>query len=621
MLPFCRSQRQRCIKILCPKDPDFYKPLALKAANGQHLPALEVYKNQSPNYVSVDLLGGPEQESLRKCSPECSRECSQKSECSCECPPGALQCVCVCVCVCACAPFVAGSLLSLSLRASATLWRDTRPFVPVSVLSALLLATAWCDTRPSVPVSVLSAPLLATTWCDPRPLRSEKIPDQDLAPVTMAAMVGALPIIEPGTTYPPRLSHAITAVLRGGDRPERELHDLASRIHMRVTVSQVLLCVQSERRDGQSRFLLREHQHQWWIAVDGRQVILQAPTAHGGLSLLRLHHEALLHCISGLLALPAEGVPLTPTEQDSLTLATAILQLLTGVNAPAVSAHLLPHRRAAHLRRVVYDALALTLVTDCPWLLPPPPWMRWLPRPGLLCASSTASFWAGLRRMVLISSLPLFSAMPWPSTVALPIFPLPARCQYVTLTSGTACMHPLDPHGSHIHACSFGPRQRRRDAMRDTWCSLLRRAGWTAADEQLVHTAPQVTKRADLLATTPGGLAFALDLTFTSPLDDAASGPHLHRVHHAKAARYGVTPNQPLTHGPTLVPITYSATRPFLHSHAVHLLYRAVMATAGLHDPPAAGFHLASLTREFAAQLGRCFQTWVWRMAFSCQPR
>ena len=48
VLPFCPFQRQRCIKILCPKDPDFYTPLALKRTEGQHLPALEVYKNQSP---------------------------------------------------------------------------------------------------------------------------------------------------------------------------------------------------------------------------------------------------------------------------------------------------------------------------------------------------------------------------------------------------------------------------------------------------------------------------------------------------------------------------------------------------------------------------------------------
>ena len=40
LLPF---QCQRCIKILCPKDPDFYTPLALKTAKGQHLPALVAF--------------------------------------------------------------------------------------------------------------------------------------------------------------------------------------------------------------------------------------------------------------------------------------------------------------------------------------------------------------------------------------------------------------------------------------------------------------------------------------------------------------------------------------------------------------------------------------------------
>ena len=102
------------------------------------------------------------------------------------------------------------------------------------------------------------------------------------------------------------------------------------------------------------------------------RIILQTPTAHGGLSLLRMHHEALLHCISGLLALPAEGVPLTLPEQDSLTLAVAALHRLTGVQAATATAHLLPHRRAAHLRRLVYESLARSLVDSCPWLLPPP---------------------------------------------------------------------------------------------------------------------------------------------------------------------------------------------------------------------------------------------------------
>ena len=48
MLPFCRFQRQRCIKIRVLRAQDFYTPLALKTVKGQHLPALVVYKNQSP---------------------------------------------------------------------------------------------------------------------------------------------------------------------------------------------------------------------------------------------------------------------------------------------------------------------------------------------------------------------------------------------------------------------------------------------------------------------------------------------------------------------------------------------------------------------------------------------
>ena len=56
VLPFCRFQRQRCIKFVCPKDPDFYTPLALKTAKGPHLSALEVYKNQSPRLLHLKCL-------------------------------------------------------------------------------------------------------------------------------------------------------------------------------------------------------------------------------------------------------------------------------------------------------------------------------------------------------------------------------------------------------------------------------------------------------------------------------------------------------------------------------------------------------------------------------------
>ena len=56
VLPFCRFQRQRCIKIRVLRAQDFYTPLALKTAKGQHLPALVVYKNQSPR-VGLHLEG------------------------------------------------------------------------------------------------------------------------------------------------------------------------------------------------------------------------------------------------------------------------------------------------------------------------------------------------------------------------------------------------------------------------------------------------------------------------------------------------------------------------------------------------------------------------------------
>ena len=44
VLPFLTIQRQRCIKILCPKDPEFETPLALNCQKGQLLPAPEVKK-------------------------------------------------------------------------------------------------------------------------------------------------------------------------------------------------------------------------------------------------------------------------------------------------------------------------------------------------------------------------------------------------------------------------------------------------------------------------------------------------------------------------------------------------------------------------------------------------
>ena len=51
VLPFLTIQRQRCVKFRILRAQDFYTPLPLNFRKGQHLPALVVYKNQSPIFA------------------------------------------------------------------------------------------------------------------------------------------------------------------------------------------------------------------------------------------------------------------------------------------------------------------------------------------------------------------------------------------------------------------------------------------------------------------------------------------------------------------------------------------------------------------------------------------
>ena len=39
-----------------------------------------------------------------------------------------------------------------------------------------------------------------------------------------------------------------------------------------------------------------------------------------------------------------------------------------------------------------------------------------------------------------------------------------------------ACSAALGHYGVHVHSCAFGPRQRRHNAMRDAWSSLIKAA-------------------------------------------------------------------------------------------------------------------------------------------------
>ena len=71
VLPFLAFQRQWCTKILCPKDPEFYTPLELNCQEERQLPALEVYKNQSPTIFGnfVQQKGGVNKMGSQRFSP------------------------------------------------------------------------------------------------------------------------------------------------------------------------------------------------------------------------------------------------------------------------------------------------------------------------------------------------------------------------------------------------------------------------------------------------------------------------------------------------------------------------------------------------------------------------
>ena len=131
-------------------------------------------------------------------------------------------------------------------------------------------------------------------------------------------------------------------------------------------------------------------------------------------------------------------------------------------------------------------------------------------------------------------------------------------------------------------------------------------------------------KRADILATADTGELFALDVTFTSPLDDSA-GPlaPLHRAATAKAGRYHTTLGGTLPGDVRFVPLTYLATRPHLHSAGLTLLHRVVRGMAARQCPPDSGLwglHFAQATLDATMALAYRIQVDSWRHLSSCLP-
>ena len=120
-----------------------------------------------------------------------------------------------------------------------------------------------------------------------------------------------------------------------------------------------------------------------------------------------------------------------------------------------------------------------------------------------------------------------------------PGFPSGQRCHYTLVTTGKRCHHQLGPHSQHVFACTQAPGMRRHNRLRDEWIHLCCAAGWHAQPEQLVFTAPDVCKRADLVVLTPEGTKPACDALVTaSPTPAERHGPHLEKMAASKARQY-----------------------------------------------------------------------------------
>eukprot|EP00971_Amphidinium_carterae_P123492 2445747-Amphidinium_carterae.1 len=73
---------------------------------------------------------------------------------------------------------------------------------------------------------------------------------------------------------------------------------------------------------------------------------------------------------------------------------------------------------------------------------------------------------------------------------------------------------------AHVHCahCARGPIKARHDALKHVWAQLCRHAGWHVTVEQTVTLNTQTengNKKADLVAMSPGGCVYALDVIVT----------------------------------------------------------------------------------------------------------
>ena len=350
--------------------------------------------------------------------------------------------------------------------------------------------------------------------------------------------------------------------------------------------------------------------------------ILTTPPKWGGLGITTFEVDALPHCCSGHIALPDAREPTSnATEADSILMPQEELHRLLRKDPLGCVSHLLPHRRARALRQETLQALAVAVVDLCPWLQIPPITAE-ASRQGITAAFAyrVAMSWWTAQGPFLLPQACLRHRIGVHCLAAL--LPPGRQCQYIQRIHGTPCCALLGPQGHRIFSCGQGTRQHKHDKMRDAWSDLLRQAGWHPNPEQVVRTGPDTTHRADIVATSPGGHAYALDLHFTAPLSDRdPPGDHLQRAAMAKAARYHTCPGGSLPGGTLCYPVVYAATRPFLHDRGLTLLFWIMRDLAAKTESASTarwGYHLAAVTSSATAALGHAYAIASWRHFLAC---
>eukprot|EP00971_Amphidinium_carterae_P001213 23986-Amphidinium_carterae.1 len=145
--------------------------------------------------------------------------------------------------------------------------------------------------------------------------------------------------------------------------------------------------------------------------------------------------------------------------------------------------------------------------------------------------------------------------------MCLPVHPHALCCSYTTVASTRPCGTPLDVHGQHSSACAKGPVRYRHDSLKHTWAKLIRLAGWHVTVEQLV-TLPAAgattTKRADLIAISPGGNSCALDVMVTQGSMTSMSHTDLATAEADKCRQYKIaTSGDALPGGEKFYPLVH----------------------------------------------------------------